>query len=373
MVAFAEDPGHWHATPCDLEAEALRYAKRHRDSLIAHSRPRVEDLARGFFSPSGAWARRMLEKGHHFVSKYLLTRQGHLDNYIVPAFGDMDPRALTRRMVDDAILGAGRAHGGAPLSGATKNKIVYSFNLFLEDLVDRGILDSNPLVGIVPYSKAPAAPREALPRDTMDKLFPASHGALVQVWGNSMWAAMMLLFQDTGMRPGEIRALRWREVYDEKRFIPIRHGIEAGTKATVKGTKTNVVKAGFLSSRTVQELGIWRAESRHGDDADFVFTLDGEAPVTNEAIVGAFRRALDGLGIESKRWTPYYLRHSFATYQAEILTPQELNDLMGHSSMVTARTYQHLDDAGVFRKSSGIQKKLDKEREGLKHGAKRRR
>ncbi|MDR1174581.1 MAG: hypothetical protein LBK83_03805 [Treponema sp.] len=50
------------------------------------------------------------------------------------------------------------------------------------------------------------------------------------------------------------------------------------------------MKAGFLSGRTIQELDIWRAELRWAGTGDFVFSADGTAPLTNAAIVKAFRR-----------------------------------------------------------------------------------
>lgn len=52
-------------------------------------------------------------------------------------------------------------------------------------------------------------------------MYPTGHVALVKVWGSSMRAALMLLFNDTGLRPGEVRALRWAELFPEERFFPI--------------------------------------------------------------------------------------------------------------------------------------------------------
>ena len=71
-----------------------------------------------------------------------------------------------------------------------------------------------------------------------------------------MWACMMLVFNDTGSRPGEVRALTWGDIDTVRRFIPSRKGIEAGAADTIKGTKTGAVKAGFLAPRTIQELDI---------------------------------------------------------------------------------------------------------------------
>lgn len=241
-------------------------------------------------------------------------------------------------------------------------------NLILSDLLERQIIDANPIAGIKPYSKAPAAPRGALPRDALPKLFPVGHGDLVRVWGGSMWVACMLVLLDTGMRPGELRALRWQELFREVGedgvvswgFV-VRHAIAAGTTNTVKGTKNEGVKAPGIGSRTAQELRVWRAESRHPEDADFIFTIDGDAPVSPTAIIAAFRRGLAQVGIEGERWTPYWLRHSFASYAMQLLTEKETADLLGHSVEID-RMYQHPDDELARYRSQAARQKLDKAR-----------
>jgi catalase (peroxidase I) len=129
-----------------------------------------------------------------------------------------------------------------------------------------------------------------------------------------------------------------------------------------------VVKAGFLNWRTVQELDIWRTETRWGADTDFVFTIKGKSPVTNEAITRALRRGLAQLEKENEnwksnpKWTPYWLRHSFGTYQMEILEESEISALMGTGAAVLKRHYQHPDDETLYRSSEGIKEKLDKAR-----------
>jgi integrase len=300
----------------------------------------------------------MREKGHTFGAAYLSVRQGHLDNYIGPLFGAEDPRALGGRQIDDTLLGAPRRHGRKPLAPATKYKIMYSFALVLADLRERGIIETNPLEGIKPYSKAPIAPRGALPRDALPKLFPTTHGELVQVWSGSMWAACMLVLLETGMRPGELRALRWGELYGEERAFVVRHGIEAGTVDHVKGTKTDQVKSGGISIRTAQELTIWRAESRHSGADDFIFTLEGP-PVTGAGILKAFRRGLAAVDLEAERWTPYWLRHSFITYSLDSLEDSELLMLAGHTNLTTNAIYRHPDDEIVLKRSKTAREKLD--------------
>ncbi|MDR2797523.1 MAG: site-specific integrase [Treponema sp.] len=140
--------------------------------------------------------------------------------------------------------------------------------------------------------------------------------------------------------------------------------MEAGTINKIKGTKTGIVKAGFLSSRTIQELDIWRTESQYNQEDDYVFTVNGKAPVSPQAVIKAFRRGLTRAGIDNEKWTPYWLRHSFGTYQMENLDQGEIMKLMGHNVATTTRIYQHPDDETLYRSAEGVQKKLDKAREG---------
>jgi integrase len=315
----------------------------------------------------------MKKKGHHYTDKYLLNRRGYVENYIIPEFGDCRPESIQRREIDDWLLSLKKKNGNEPagetknkseLAGETKNKILYTLSLIFEELRDLEIIETNPVVGIKPYDKAPVNPRGTIDREALGKLYPETHGKLVQVWGSSMWAAMMLVFNDTGSRPGEVRALTWADIDVHKRFIPIRKGIQSGTPDSVKETKTGAVKAGFLSVRTIQELDIWRAESRHSQNGDYVFSLDGETPVTNEAVIKAFRRGLVRVEIDQPKWTPYWLRHSFGTYQMENLSDGEISLLMGNGVAVLRKHYQHPDDETLYRQTRAIQEKLDKARGG---------
>jgi integrase len=187
---------------------------------------------------------------------------------------------------------------------------------------------------------------------------------------------MMMVFIDTGSRPGEVRTLTWRDINIQRRFVPIRKGVESGTADTIKGTKTGVVKAGFLTGRTIQELEIWRAESRWNADTDYVFTVTGKAPVTDEAALKAFKRGVAQAKAENDRrgdgavwtpnpaWTTYWLRHSFGTYQMEVLEDTEIAALMGNGVVVLKKHYQHPDDETLYQANKGIQQKLDQAREG---------
>jgi integrase len=373
LIHFAEHPGHWIVSPEHDRARAIAWAKRNRDALIKRSDNPISFYCRDFYAKESLWVRRQKEKGHHYGDLHLENRQSYLDNYFSMAFGHLYPSSIDhaefRREFDNWLLDL-RSYRNEEkkLSKATKNKIIYSVNDFIEELIDLGKMAVNPLTGLKKYSKDPENPRGVIDRDSLAKMFPQHHGDLVRIWGSTMWACLMLVFYDTGVRPGEARALTWADIDIRKRFVPIRKGIEAGTAGKVKGTKTGVVKAGFLNQRTVQELDIWRMETRWSSEADFVFTAKGGTPVTNEAVTKAFRRGLAQIEKENKgwksnsEWTPYWLRHSFGTYQMEVLEEDEIAALMGNGVAVLKRHYQHPDDETLYQSAFGIKEKLDNAR-----------
>jgi len=363
-IGYLVEPGAWHHTPESSPAAAERWAQKHRGHILANSKKVVNfaKYANGFFLPGSSWVVRQSAKGHEFSKPYLIMRDGHVRNYLIPAFGIDDPRTMTRRYIDDKII-AMKGHGGRTLAPATKYKLSATLAIILDDLVDQGVIEFHPMEGLRPYSKSPVKPRTALPLYVFPLLFPPTHGELIKVWNSPMWAVAMCVFQDTGVRPGELLALRWAEYYPDKRAFVIRHGVKANTKDEIGTTKTGVVKSALLTTRTHQELMIWKEQSRHAQDFDFVFTIDGTSPVTREAVIKAFRGGLKRVGLEGQPWTPYYLRHSYATYNMDALTEKEMIDQMGHSTILQTLTYQHPSDDIVLARAESAREKLDAKRE----------
>jgi integrase len=373
QVHFEEYPGHWISTPEHDRKKAIAWARRNRDRLVGRDGKTLAGYCKDFYAADGLWVRRQKGKGRRYGQMHLKNRQAYLDNYFSPEFGTYRPADIDRpdfrREFDNGLLELmSYADSKRRRSGATKNKIIYSVNDLLEELIDIKKLSMNPLAGLKMYSKDPETPRGTIDRHSLSLMFPPHHGPLVRIWGTPMWACLMLVFYDTGARPGEARALTWGDIDTRKRFVPFRKGIAAGTPDTVKGTKTGVVKAGFLNPRTVQELDLWKSQTKFPGDSDFVFTANGRKPVTDAAICKVFRRGMDHIKKENPEWeadpawTPYWLRHSFGTYQMENLEDGEIAALLGNGVAVLKRHYQHPDDETLYKSTSGIREKLDRAR-----------
>lgn len=350
--------------PYETEAAAIAWAERNKANLIrrAQNGYTVRELGEHFFDRGGPWERNEHDHGWDRTDGTLKIYQGMLENQVLPAFGHMDVRELDAQKIGAMVRNARRVDG-RPYAKATRNKLLWTLSLMFAYWLEAGIVETNPMDGVHRYSKIPEKPRGAIPREALAKLYPATHAEAIKVWRSSRYVSLFFLLNDTGARPGELRALRWGQIDFTRRFVPIRTAIEAGKKSKVKTTKTGSVRPAFFSERTEQELRIWRAESPAADDMDFVFVgARPTAPLVNASIEQAFDRALVHLEYDSTGWTPYWLRHSFGTYQMASLPQSDIMLLMGHAADATTRGYQHADDETIYQAGLDAKARLDEAR-----------
>lgn len=150
-------------------------------------------------------------------------------------------------------------------------------------------------------------------------------------------AAMLELFYGSGLRLGELLALRPEDLRMEERTV----------RVTGKGSKQRIVPFGVKAGEAITA---WIAV-RHrvlGTQADpgRIFLSDrGRAlsPKGANVIVNRYLRAVASL----RKTSPHVLRHTFATHLvnggADLQTVREL---LGHASLSTTQIYTH---AGIDR------------------------
>jgi integrase len=363
-VSFLGVEGSWVA-PYEDRARAIAWAERNRDALISKrsGKRNFRELAVGFFDRGGAWDKDQVLMGWTRTDATLAVYAGFLKNNFLSCFGDMDIYLIDAPMIKTAVAGFVKING-KPYARATRNKMRYALGLMFTYWISTGALRAaNPVESVEKYNKAPQKPRSALPRDALGKLCPPTHGAAVKLYGSAMYVCFFFCMNDTGARPGELRALRWGQIDYTNRFVAIRTAVEAGKSDKIKTTKTGKVRPAYLSERTIQELKIWREEAEHADDMDFIFLAPHRKKPVSQASVGyAFEKVMKALGYEGRDWTPYYIRHSFGTYKMEILDQPDIERLMGHASSITTEGYQHPDDETLRLSGAGIQRTLEESR-----------
>jgi len=148
---------------------------------------------------------------------------------------------------------------------------------------------------------------------------------------SARWLRDIVLFAVfTGMRRGEILALRWSDVDLSSRLVRVQ------SSATFK------TKAGKMRTVPLSEAALAVCRSREGlSTSEFVFTKK-DAPVDCHWLSHAFRKSvvraglLPGLHFHS-------LRHTFASWLVQSrATLYQVQALLGHSTSSVTEVYSHL-------------------------------
>jgi integrase len=148
----------------------------------------------------------------------------------------------------------------------------------------------------------------------------------------------------TGLRRGELIALRWRDVDSAGSVVRVRGSFAAGQLTTPKSGKVRSVPLAPQVATALAQLG---GRERWTGDDDLVFPGELGGYLDGSALRRRYLAALARAGLRPLRF--HDLRHTFATRviaKADIVRVQEW---MGHADIQTTRKYLHFaprpDDA----------------------------
>ena len=196
-------------------------------------------------------------------------------------------------------------------------------------------------------ARNPVADVEKLrePRYTDLEVFsPEEVHALVRAAAGEQDGAIFLTAAFTGLRMGELLALRWRDVDFGGRVVRVRASYTDGALTTPKSGKVRSVPLGGEVAAALARLG---SRSRWSGDDDLVFANELGGFIDGSALRRRYKAALDRAGLRRLRF--HDLRHTFGTRmigRADILRVKEW---MGHANVQTTMRYLHFaprpDDA----------------------------
>jgi integrase len=316
--------------------------------------------AKDLFVPNGYWDRKRKQKGNGVIEKVLYKKFLIVRKHIIPIWGDMPIDKITVKIIDNELYKLNFA-------GSTKNEILACLKDIYKHLVEEEVIKENPVKNVACFSKIPLNRRGALTPDEIQKLFPQNRMGLLKIWGSEMYACAFLILKDTGLRPGELRALQWRDWNYKKRFFPIVKAIEAGTRAKIKGTKTGTNKPAIVSEFTAEYIEYFKICSKRINPDDFIFCLRTGRPPKNEIMSKHFQKGVRRAGLGRLKITPYWLRHTFNTRMLEIMPDEIARKLMGHTTSVMTRHYRDADVNSLLREAEKISEFLLKNKTENNH------
>jgi integrase len=150
--------------------------------------------------------------------------------------------------------------------------------------------------------------------------------------------ALFLTAAMTGLRKGELLALRWRDVDWPAARIRVRQNYVRGEFGTPKSKRST--RSVPMADEVGGELERLFKRSRHQGDGDLVFAhpASGE-PLPKANVTRRFRKALKAAGLDdSHRF--HDLRHTFGTRMAAAGVPMRaLQEWLGHRDLATTQIY----------------------------------
>jgi integrase len=141
----------------------------------------------------------------------------------------------------------------------------------------------------------------------------------------------------TGMRQGELLALRWLDVDWIARRIGVRLNFVRGKTGTPKSKRSS--RSVPLADVLGGELDLLHQQSAFNDDADLVFAHPHTGkPIDRSRLLKRYKQALKRAGVRDVRF--HDLRHTFGTHMAAQGVPMRtLQEWMGHRDFKTTLIY----------------------------------
>lgn len=147
----------------------------------------------------------------------------------------------------------------------------------------------------------------------------------------------------TGVRRGELLALRWRDVDFALRKIVVRRAISANVEAS--STKSRRAREVPLPDQAAHALDRLAQRPDFVGPDEFVFTNRLGRRLDGSALRRRFERARDAAGLRSLRF--HDLRHTYGSLLvAGGVDLASVKSAMGHSRITTTERYLHARSAG---------------------------
>jgi integrase len=276
---------------------------------------------------------------------------GELLGYVMGTIGDNPARLISTRQVDSLLRAIADTGVSARSVNKTRNIIAAAFNYGLREstfgLPNNPALDADvrrePHPGVLQYyspqeieliSRTLAAGQRRLQADRRsdDQLaVDIQDGELVRVASY------------TGLRLGELLALRWKDIDFTGSVLTVSRAMSAGIESTTKSGRVRRVPLPNQAAAALQRLHS-RPDFTAPDQFVFVEPTLGRAlnPVT---VRKRFKQGRDAAGARPLRF--HDLRHTYGSLLAargiDLVT---IKEMMGHSALSTTGRYLHARPAG---------------------------
>ena len=272
----------------------------------------------------------------------------NLNAHLLPAFADVPLEEITAASID-------RWRGSLTgLSARTKNKLLVVMHGVMRRAAHVWGLTGNPVAGVEKQRQRSTGDLEVFsPEEVM---------ALVRTAASEQDGAIYLTAAFTGLRRGELLALRWRDVDFAVSLIRVRASYAAGALTPPKSGKVRSVPMAPDVAKALASLG---QRSEWVADDDLVFPGVDGTYLDGSALRRRYAAALRRAGLRALRF--HDLRHTFGTRMIAKADIRRVQEWLGHADIQTTMRYLHYaprtDDAALVAEAFAIENVAAAERE----------
>jgi integrase len=275
------------------------------------------------------------------------TQKNHrhiLEKHLLPRFGDKAMTEITRQEVQ-AYVAHLVSNGYAP---RTTDHIHDVLSAVLRTAVKWGHLQDNPAHGVDLPALTNVRPKWALTIAQASALLEA-----LPAMPKTMVGVALL----SGLRRGELFALRWRDLDEERQCLIVREAVYEGRFGTPKTAAG--VRQIPLSEAAMKLIVDWRGRVKRSEGEDLVFSTWSGKPISPNNVV---RRwivpACETLGLERVTWLT--LRRTYSSWAHEKGVPGKvIAQLMGHAKVdTTLNVYTQVVDGSLRRAADTVGSEL---------------
>jgi integrase len=255
--------------------------------------------------------------------------------YWKPAFKGRPLNSVTRQDLKSFSLSL--ADKG--LASGTINKVMVCGTTALSWAFREGLISVDPTIGLIRFS-GEGKKRGVLTPQEAAAVFAAE-------WGDQRAYAASLLSCTTGLRSGEVLALRRDDLADN--FLYIRHSwsFADGLKTPKNGEERKVPLLPQVRKKLLELLG----KNPHRVDNPFIFYgLLEDKPIDGKVLLRGFQAACRVAGIdpEARGIVFHSHRHFYAARMADKMTAEQISRITGHKSRAVFDEYaDHVTDENL--------------------------
>ena len=250
---------------------------------------------------------------------YVGSERSIFRNHLIPDFGHLRLSEIRKRHIEKF-----KAQKLKKLKPATVNNLLTVLRKTLAVAKDWEIITDFPKFD---FLKVPPQKFDFLEFEELDQLIEGAE---------PKWKPLCIVAGNTGLRLGEVLALKWKHVDLKRRLIRVEEAISKGKLTTPKNGKSRVIE---LNKNAYNALKQHRKMNQF--KSVYVFCDDKGDRLTEGKLRWPLWRACDAANL--RRIRMHVLRHTFASHLAMRGRPvNEIKELMGHASIKTTERYMHL-------------------------------